>query len=126
MISGSVRSHSVVPVTFFFFFLALPEACGSFQAKDRTRGTALTPEREPTSPPEHLSAAIFKKPFHFFFSFLQLHLRHVAVPELELKSELQLPAYATATATRDLSHICNLCCSLWQHRILNLLIKGKD
>ena len=31
---------------------------------------------------------------------------------------LQLLAYATATATPDLSHICNICHSLWQRRIL--------
>ena len=30
-------------------------------------------------------------------------------------------AYATARATLDLSGICNLCHSLWQCRILNLL-----
>ena len=30
------------------------------------------------------------------------------VPRLEVKSELQLPAYAIATATQDPSHICDL------------------
>ena len=33
-----------------------------------------------------------------------LHLWHMEVPRLGVKSELQLPAYTTATAMRDLSH----------------------
>ena len=33
---------------------------------------------------------------------------HMEVPMLGVKSELQLPAYTTATATQDPSHICNL------------------
>ena len=35
----------------------------------------------------------------FFFFFLGLHLGRMAVPRLGVKSELQLPAYATDTAT---------------------------
>ena len=31
------------------------------------------------------------------------------IPRLEVESELQLLAYATATATPDLNHICDLC-----------------
>ena len=30
------------------------------------------------------------------------------VPRLGVKSELQLPAYSTATATQDPSHVCNI------------------
>ena len=36
-----------------------------------------------------------------FFVFLGLHPRHMEVPRLGLKSELQLLAYTTATATPD-------------------------
>ena len=37
----------------------------------------------------------------FFFSvFLGLYLWHMEVPRLGIESELQLPAYTTATATR--------------------------
>ena len=46
------------------------------------------------------------------------------VPWLQVKLELQLPVYATATAMPDLSHICDLCRSLWQHWILNPLRPG--
>ena len=43
------------------------------------------------------------------------------VPGLEIKSELQLPAYTTATAKRGLSRMCDLHCGLWQCQILNPL-----
>ena len=45
------------------------------------------------------------------------------VPRLGVKLELQLPAYATATATRDPSLICDLHHGSWQHLILNPLSK---
>ena len=48
------------------------------------------------------------------------------IPRLGVKLELQLSAYTTATATSDLSRICNLCCSLWQRQVLNPLTKARD
>ena len=45
----------------------------------------------------------------FFLSFLLgLHLRHMEVPRLGVKPELQLLAYTTATAMRDPSRSCDL------------------
>ena len=44
--------------------------------------------------------------FFFSFFFLGAHLQHMEVPGLGAESELQLWAYATATAMPDLSHIC--------------------
>ena len=41
----------------------------------------------------------------YIFFFLELHPRHMEVPRLGVESELQLLAYATATATRDLSRV---------------------
>ena len=61
-----------------------------------------------------------------FFAFLGLHLQCMEVPRLEVESELQLPAYPTATATRDPSHVCNLHHSSQQCWILNLLSKARD
>ena len=48
--------------------------------------------------------------YYFFFSFFFLgpHLRHMGVPRLGVKSELQLLVYATATAMWDPSRICDL------------------
>ena len=65
----------------------------------------------------------------FFFSrFSGPHLQHMEAPRLGLKSEMQLPAYptATATVTLDPNHICNLCHSLGQCRILNLLSEARN
>ena len=57
-----------------------------------------------------------------FVCFLGLHSQHVEVPRLGVQSELQLPAYATATATQDpRRHVCNLHHSSQQHQILNPL-----
>ena len=48
------------------------------------------------------------------------------IPRLRIKLELQLPAYTTATAKPDPSHICKLYHSSQQHRILNQLSKARD
>ena len=65
--------------------------------------------------------------FSFLFVvFLGLHLQHIEVPRLGFKSELYLPAYTTATATRDLSCLCDPHHRSWQHRILNPLSEVKD
>ena len=66
--------------------------------------------------------------FIHLFCFLgsPLHPPHIEVPRLGITSELQLPAYTTATATWDLSHVCHLHHSSWQHWILNPLIEARD
>ena len=61
-----------------------------------------------------------------FFFFLQLQLWHKDVPGLGVKLELQLPAYTTATAPLDPSHICDLHCSWQQCLILNRLSEARD
>ena len=60
-------------------------------------------------------SSIFSLVF-FFFSFLGPHPWHIEVPRLGVRLELQ--AYTMATATPDLSHICDLYCSSWQCQIL--------
>ena len=61
------------------------------------------------------------------FTFLPArHLWHMEVPRLRVKSELQLLAYTTATATQDPSCICNLHHSSRQHRIPDPLGKARD
>ena len=57
-----------------------------------------------------------KMPFIYsFICFLRLHLWHTQVPKLGVESELQLLAYAIATAMQDLSRICNLHYSSQKH-----------
>ena len=48
------------------------------------------------------------------------------VPRLGVKSELQLPAYITATAMQDLSCVCNLNQSSPQCQISNPLSEARD
>ena len=48
------------------------------------------------------------------------------VPKLGAQLELQLPAYATAIAMQDLSHICDLHHSSLQNQILNPLSKTRE
>ena len=48
------------------------------------------------------------------------------IPRVEVKSELELPAYARATATQDLSHIYNLHHSSGHGWILNPLSEARD
>ena len=64
----------------------------------------------------------FPPSFVSLFFFLGPHQQHMAVPALGVElveSELQLRAYAIATAAMpDLSHVCDLWCSSWQCQIL--------
>ena len=60
--------------------------------------------------------------FCFVFVFLELNRRHMEVPRLGVKSDLQLP---TATATLDLSQFLNLHHSSRQCQILNPLREGQ-
>ena len=62
----------------------------------------------------------------FSFSFLGPHPWHMEVPGLGVESELQLLIYTTVTAMPDLSHVCNLLRSLWQHGIFNPLSEARD
>ena len=57
--------------------------------------------------------------FFFLFFFLGLHVQHMEVPRIGVKSELQLLACNTATAAMDLSYICDLHHSSRQRQILN-------
>ena len=47
------------------------------------------------------------------------------IPRLGVKSELQLLAYATATAMWDLRLVFDLHHSSWQHWVPNLLSKAR-
>ena len=61
-----------------------------------------------------------------FFCFLGPHLWHMEAPRLGVESELQLPIYTTATATLDLSCVCDLHYSSRQHQSLNPLSGARD
>ena len=61
-----------------------------------------------------------------FFGFFFLHLRHMEVPRLGVKSELELPACTTATMKPVLSYVCDLHHSTGQCWILNPLREARD
>ena len=62
----------------------------------------------------------------FYFSFLGSYLRHMKVPRQKVKSQLQLPAYTTATATLDPSRVCNVHHCSWQRWIRNPLSEARS
>ena len=62
--------------------------------------------------------------FFFFFLLFRAAPRHIEVPRLRVESELQLPAYTTATP--DPSHVFNLCHSSQHHWLLNPQSEAKD
>ena len=64
--------------------------------------------------------------FVLFWSFLGLYLRHMEVPRLRVKWELQPRAYATTIATCDPSRGCDLHHSSQQRQILNPLSEARD
>ena len=51
---------------------------------------------------------------------------HMEAAWIGAKSELQLPAQVTATATLGISCVCDLHSSLRQHQILNPLSEARD
>ena len=63
---------------------------------------------------------------HLFIIFSGLHLRREDVPRLGVESELQLPTFPTATATRDPSRACDLHHSSRQRWILHPLSEARD
>ena len=65
--------------------------------------------------------------FFFFFFFLRATpVAYGSFPQARVESELQLPAYTTATATQGPSRVCALHHSSWQLGILNPLSEARD
>ena len=85
---------------------------------------AHSPVETVTHKPLSLWSFLFS--FFFFLAFLGLCLWHMEVPRLEIKSDLSLLVYTTATAMPDPSHVCDLHHSSWQCWILNALSKARD
>ena len=66
--------------------------------------------------------------FYFIFVFCLFRAAQVAyvVPRLRVESELQWPAYITATTMLNPSHICDLHHCSQQRQIYNPLSKARD
>ena len=63
---------------------------------------------------------------YLFICFLGLLPPHMEVPRLGVELELQLPAYAIATAAWGPSYLCDLYHSSWQRQIFNPLSEARD
>ena len=61
-----------------------------------------------------------------FICSLGPHPQPMELPRLGVQSEVQVSAYTTATATQDLSRVCDLYHSSWQCQILNPLSEARD
>ena len=59
-------------------------------------------------PTDFLGNRGFRNSIFFFPFFLEPHWQHMEVPRPGIKLELQLLAYAIATATPDPSRVCDL------------------
>ena len=64
--------------------------------------------------------------FYFAFFFLGPYPRHMEIPRLGVELELQSRAHTTATATQDLSHVCDLHHGSRHRRILHPLSEARD
>ena len=72
------------------------------------------------------STNLLLKLIFFYYYFLGPHPQPMEVPRLGVELELQLPAYTTATATEDLSCVCDLHHSSQQCQISNPLSEARD
>ena len=64
--------------------------------------------------------------FIFFFFLFRATPTIYGSSQVRVKSELQLLAYTTATATQDLSCVCDLHHSSWHWRMVNPLSEARD
>ena len=62
--------------------------------------------------------------FFFFFKAVEFHTQGIGSLQARVKSELRLSTYATATATADLSSVCDLHHS--SRLVLNPLNEARD
>ena len=91
------------------------EGEGGLERRQR-KNPAAFPERQPNED---------RILIYFIVVFLGRHLRHMEVPRLEVKSELEPLAYTTATAMQDPSCVCSLYHSSRQYWILNPLSEAR-
>jgi len=104
-----------------------PYAVGAAQEKGKKTKKKKKKKRKKENTQGRIAGSYGNSIFNFFSSvILGLRPQHMEVPRLGVELELQLPAYTTATATQDLSCICNPYHSSRQRWILNPLIEVRD
>ena len=109
---------SFYPSIYLFFFFGHPTGSLTHCAEPGIELTSQPSQdaAEPVVPPGELKSTLLLFVFIFSFNlilgewcvFLGPHPWHMEVPRRGVRSELQLPAYTTATATPDSSLVCDL------------------
>ena len=117
--------------SFQHFKVLLPGVCD--RSRERSCAEAFKPFEKAGMVPQHnIDEKMIqrrrkkRRRRHLLRERFGLLLQHMGDLGLAIKLELQLPAYATTTATQDLSYVCNLCFSLQQRWVLNTLRKAQD
>ena len=122
------KFYNTVYRDFLFFFCGHPHGMWKFPDQGWNPHHSSSPSC--CSDTRSLTSCTTKRtprpPSFFFLVFLGPHLRRMEVPRLGVELELQLPAYSTTTATRDLSHVFDLHHSSRQQWILNPLGEARD
>ena len=109
----SYLSFSILPLS------PVSELEGRSQKKKKKKKTKTKPKQKNPNPNPNQTLPEPSAEFFFFFFFSGPPLRHMEVPRLGIKLELQLPVYATAMP--DPSLICDL---HWQCQILKPTERG--
>ena len=84
------------------------------------------PCRPHTYSSSHMLLPLGLSVFFFLLCFLESHPWCMETPRLGIESELQLPAYTTATAISDPSRVCSLHHSSRQRRVPHALSEPRD
>jgi len=113
MIAPHEHSLEVLQVHFLNFTLHIREA----RVKSGGEGNSFW--KKQSSREEFMDPLTHLMDIYVFILLLGPHPQHMDVPRLGVESELQLPAYTTATATPDPSHVYILHHSSRQLWILN-------
>ena len=109
-----------MPEFFFFFYLAVPMACGSSQVREHSSDNARSLTCWATREIQKFLNSFFLFFCLVFFlgggCFLRPHPQHIEVPQAG--GQIRTTAYATATIMQDPSCVCNQYHSSWQCQIL--------
>ena len=103
----------------------LPSQAQSSAIPRRATSIASSPRRCLLLCPGASSQNYFCFGLFWVFIFLGPHPKHMEVPRLGVESERQLPAYATAKAMPDPSHLYDLHHSSWQCQVLKPLSEAR-
>ena len=116
---GRYKIHPPINVTPGFSAWTIHSACSPVFSLGFIQGD------KPKTGLDTSRSRLCKRVGFLFLAFFTPHLWQSEVPRVRVESELQLPAYTTATATQDPSSIWDPHHSLWRCLILNPLSEAR-